>query len=319
MAGVWLTRYADILSDRLRLGKVWIGMILLGLVTSLPEAVASLTAVISLGANDLAIGNMFGSNNINILLIVVMDMIYRRASVTDSVHATPSRTWPMVMVLGMTTLFAVEIILGRQWNLPEIAYLSPASLAVLVGYLVGMKYLAGISRADYVAAGSSAEPSAQEISVGMICLNLLLSASLVIAATVLLTKTSDQIALMTGLGRTWIGTMLLALVTSLPEMVVTISALRLGSLDLAVGNIFGSNMINLFIISLSDFFYRPGVLLATIRPIHLLTCSVGLVMTLIVLAGIRFKKKSTWLSLGWDSWLLVITFLFGSTILFILR
>jgi len=317
--GVRLTRYADILSDRLKLGKVWIGMILLGLVTSLPEAVASLTAVISLSANDLAVGNMFGSNNMNILLIVIMDILYRRGSVTDDVHDSPSRTLPIVFAAGMTMVFILEIVFAGGRRIPEIFYLSPGSLAVFFGYLAGMKYLAGIARSDYASFVAPVEPTARELSLKTIYLNLFLSAALVVGATVLLTEASDQIALTTGLGRTFIGTMLLALVTSLPEMVVTISALRLASLDLAVGNIFGSNMINLFIISLSDFCYRPGALLASVRPIHLLTCFIGLSLTLTVLAGIRMKNKPTWFNLGWDSWLSGIIFVLGSTALFVLR
>ena len=71
-AGVLLTKYADILSDRLHLGKTWVGIVLLGFVTSLPEAITSLISVVSLTADDLAIGNLFGSNNFNPMLICLI-------------------------------------------------------------------------------------------------------------------------------------------------------------------------------------------------------------------------------------------------------
>jgi len=90
IAGIKLTRYADVISDRLSLGKVWIGIVILGLVTSLPEAITSLVSIISLSAYDLAIGNLVGSNNFNPMLLVVMDIIYRKGPVTNAISPDKS-------------------------------------------------------------------------------------------------------------------------------------------------------------------------------------------------------------------------------------
>ena len=89
-SGIKLTKYADIISDRLGWGKVWIGVLLLGLVTSLPEAITSFASIVYLQADNLAIGNLLGSNTFNPMIIVVLDILYRGGSVTNAVKTNRS-------------------------------------------------------------------------------------------------------------------------------------------------------------------------------------------------------------------------------------
>jgi len=82
-----------------------------------------------------------------------------------------------------------------------------------------------------------------------------------------------------------VGTTLVALVTSLPELVTTISALRIGASDMAIGNLFGSNMFNMFALGLTDFIYTDGRFLEVIDPAFALIGMLGLLMTAVALVG----------------------------------
>lgn len=319
LAGIRLTEYADKLSDQSNIGKAWIGIVLLGLVTSLPEAITSLTSVISLKANDMAIGNVLGSNNFNPMLIFVMDAFYRRGSVTNDVDINRSHDIAGSFAIVLALVVAGEIILGMHGCIFRVSFISFGSILIAVLYFGGMRSLAKIDAVQQKS--SDIEPvKAQDCTMSMLSIwvNLIISALVVIVAAMWLAKTGDVIADKTGLGRTFVGSIFLAVVTSLPEMVVSLSALRLGAFDMAIGNIFGSNMTNIFVIFLCDLFSK-GAILSSINPVHILTAAISILLVVIVLVGIKMKNKRTFFGLGWDSILMFFIFVAGNFLLYRLR
>jgi cation:H+ antiporter len=311
-AGARLTRDADLLSERLNLGKVWIGVVLLGVVTSLPEAIASITSVVTLNAPDLAVGNLIGSNNFNPLLIMMMDLMYRNCAVTNQIKPSKSHDSAMIFAIMLTAL-AIAMIGAR--NIPANVAIGPTDAGtclILVFYTWGMWDLAGKGEVEPVVKESP-------ISLGKLCASLFVSAILVVVSASWLASICDTIAVTTGWGRTFVGSILLACVTSLPEMVVTVAAIKISAFDLAIGNIFGSNMTNMFILFVTDLFYSPGPILSVVSPTHILTGCFSIGMTLIVMAGIRIRNKKTYFGLGMDSICLIILFLIGTGILYRLR
>ena len=318
LAGVRLTTFADILGDRLNVGKVWIGIVLLGIVTSLPEAVSSLTAAVVLDAPDLAIGNMVGSNNFNICLVLVMDLFFRHGPVTNQIRFIRANVLPAVFSLILVVVVMFDIAMGPGRIIP-VGFLSLGTVVVLLGYFAAMNVLSRHRDCGSLpAAGMIPKPGAA-VSMRTISLNLLGSAVLVVVGAVLLANSADRIADITHLGRTFVGTFFLALVTSLPEMVVTVSAVRLGALDLAVGNIFGSNMTNMFLVGVCDLFFIKGPILGLVSPRHIVTAVSSLVLTLIVLMGMKQNSKKGWAGLGWDSWLTGALFLCSMVIMYYVR
>ena len=316
-AGSRLTLYADILSDRYNIHKAWIGVALLGMITSIPEAITSIAAV-SVGAIDLAVGNILGSNNINPMIIVVMDAMYRKGSITDSVDSNRAHT--------ISALFAIilsMIVLGQIYLSPRIP--GPCTGYIVLGdFLIAGLYFYGIK----VLASQGEEPSvlepqvsggSKDVSLFRIYGNLVLCAVLVIAAAIWLANVGDRLAETTGLGETFFGSTFLAFVTSLPEMVVSISAVRLGSFGLAIGNIFGSNMVNIFILVLCDVFFRQGSILVFASQTHIITIVLSAILVSLPVIGINLKNKKKILWLGWDSVMMTIIFLLGSWIIYYLR
>src|SRR5690606_13017661 len=105
-----------------------------------------------------------------------------------------------------------------------------------------------------------------------------LNALIVIGAAVFLPYFGEHIAAHTGLSNSFFGTLFIAAATSLPELVVSLAALRMGALDMAVGNLLGSNVFNMFILGLDDMFYREGSFFKAISPSHLLSVFVTIIM-----------------------------------------
>jgi len=316
-SGIRLTIYADKLSDRLHLGKMWVGILLLGFVTSLPEAITSIFSVVFLHAGDLAVGNMLGSNNFNPMLIVVMDAVYRKGSITNDIKLSREHVSAALLAAFLTLIAVAEIVNPLSLH----KYFNRGCVSILVVYFVGMKYLSTFYGGHSVENSKEEHPNSESLEpLNKIYANLVLGSLGVVGGAIFLAKSADVIALNTGLGRTFVGSVLLAIVTSLPEMVVSLSALRLGSFDLAVGNIFGSNMTNVLIISITSFFYsRGGLLFNDVSSTHVFTGMLSVVLTGLVIAGIYFKNKKTFLKLGWDSLLMMLLFSGGMGVLYIFR
>jgi cation:H+ antiporter len=131
-----------------------------------------------------------------------------------------------------------------------------------------------------------------------------LAAAAVLAAGSWLPGLASQLAEAMGWSRSFVGTVFMALVTTLPEMAVTLSALRLGALDMAIGNLLGSNLFNVTILAIDDLFYRHRPLLADAAPVHAGTAVAGVMMTGLVMIGLvmrprgRVLRVTSWISIG---------------------
>ena len=244
-----------------------------------------------------------------------MDLVYRQGSVTNKIPYRRSHLMPGVFAFLMTGIVIIDIGWSSRISIPAMSSLSVGSLFLFMIYFFGMRTLSG-GEGGVV---NEPEHPASQNSLGKTGFNLLISAVLVIGSAVWLTSVAERIAEVTGLGQTFVGAIFLAMVTSLPEMVVTISAIRIGALDLAVGNIFGSNMTNLFLIGGCDIFYLKGPILASVSKTHIIVAVFGLILTCMAWLGIRHKNKKIFFGLGWDSWLLAFFFTAGLGVLYCLK
>jgi cation:H+ antiporter len=133
-----------------------------------------------------------------------------------------------------------------------------------------------------------------------------------------LPEVADRLAQLTGVSRSVIGTLWLAFATSLPEVAVTLSALRMGALDLAISNLLGSNLFNVAVLALDDLAYLRGPLLSHAAPAHAGTAVAAVVMTGLVMVGLvmrprgRVLRVASWVSVG-----LVAVYLINATLLFL--
>ena len=124
---------------------------------------------------------------------------------------------------------------------------------------------------------------------------------------------------MTGLGRTFVGTIFVALSTSLPELTVTISSFRLGAVDMAVGNLFGSNLFNMAILALDDLLYVRGPLLSAVEPQHIVSVFAVLAMNGLAAAGLIYRSDRKRFLMAWESWTIAAVFVLNLVLLYFLH
>ena len=120
---------------------------------------------------------------------------------------------------------------------------------------------------------------------------------------------ADGIAELTGLGKSFVGTFFLAVSTSLPEIAVSIAAVRMGSVDLAVGNLLGSNIFNILILALDDIFYTKGLLLKDSSEFHIISVLSTIIMTAVVIIGLSYRAIGKRFFLAWDAALIFLIYI----------
>jgi cation:H+ antiporter len=112
---------------------------------------------------------------------------------------------------------------------------------------------------------------------------------------------------------TFVGTLLIAGATSLPELVVSVSALRLGAVDMAIGNLLGSNLFDILILAADDIAYRDGPLLSAVSPAHAISAFAAVIMSGIFIVAMLFKPETRVRgTIGWASLALLLVYLFAS-------
>jgi cation:H+ antiporter len=139
-----------------------------------------------------------------------------------------------------------------------------------------------------------------------------------LALTPLLVLSAEAVALETGMSTTFVGTLLVGLTTTLPELSATFSAIRLGAFDLAVGNLFGSVMFNMVILFLMDAAYRPGPLFHVVAHDHLLTILLGVTLLALGIVAILSRGRQRALPLRLENLLIIATYLLGMWLLYTL-
>jgi cation:H+ antiporter len=131
-----------------------------------------------------------------------------------------------------------------------------------------------------------------------------------------LVRSSVGIAEVTGLSTGFIGTALVALVTSLPEVVTAVAAVRIGAHDLAVGNLFGSNIFNIFALGSTDLWYFQGRFLATVDPTLTLAGLAGLLLTSLGLVATLAQVERRILFVEVDALLIFLGYLGAMLLLY---
>ncbi len=277
VAAVKMAQYGDVIAVRTRLGGMFIGVLLLAGATSLPEMLTMINSF-KLDAPGLAAGNMFGSNMFNMLLLALLDLVNQQARILRRVAMTHALTAALgSAMIGLSIFF----ILGDIHV--EIGWVGLDSLALILVYLAGIRLIQSNGQAS---ATTVELPQARPVMpLWRALLGFALATAVLVVVTRWLVASSHEIAQITGLGAGFVGTTLLAMVTSLPETVAVVAASRMGAYDMAVGNLFGSNVFNMFALGVADVFYTPGRLLGAIDPAFALVGMLGLLLTNLALIG----------------------------------
>jgi len=298
-AGYVLSETGDAIAEAKGWGRGWIGLALLATVTSLPELASGISAVALVDAPDLAVGNALGACMFNMGFLVVVDALQR----DQPIYARAGSAHLLSAAFGVVMAGFVAISMIASPRAPALFGIGLHSPALLVLYLLALRAVHAHESAARMAA-SITTPAVDAGALRRLWRRFGLAAAVVLAAGAWLPGVAEQLASGLGIDRSVVGTLLMALVTTLPEMAVTLGALRLGALDLAIGTLLGSSLFNIAILSIDDFFYRRGPLLADASPAHLGTAVGVAVMAGLVIVGLvmrprgRLLRVTSWVSVG---------------------
>ncbi|MCL4868615.1 MAG: sodium:calcium antiporter [Anaerolineae bacterium] len=312
-AAIKLAKYGDIIAIRTKLGGLLIGSIFLAGATSLPEIIASIASFRE-GLPDLAAGNFFGSNMVNMLLLALVDIVYYQTPLlrqTALTHALTTVMGALLMVLAITFLILDMPVFTIGW-------VGIDSLLIVLLYFVGMWLIQQeekLAAAPITVIEDASLERVPSLRYGVI--GFTIATVILLLAVPQLVKATADIAEITGLGTTFVGTALLSIVTSLPELMAVIGALRLGAVDLAIGNLFGSNIFNMLGLGLADFFYTQNRLLADIDPSFALVGLFGLLMMILALIGTLSRRQRKFLFVELDAVVIILVYLGGMYLLFL--
>jgi cation:H+ antiporter len=297
-AGMRLARYGDVLGEKTGLGRSWIGVVLLAGTTSLPELFTGFGATALAPLPDIAIGDVLGSCMFNLLILSLMDAVQPEPL---GAHAHQGHT--LSIGFGLLLLGIAALGLAAQPYLPVVAWVSIHSMALPPLYLLAMRVIFTHERQRRLR--ETAEV-AEDLRYGGTSLrealvHYTLAAVAVIGAALWLPRLGAALAEQTGLGEAFVGSLLIAVTTSLPEVVVSLTAVRIGAVDLGIGNVLGSNLFNLLILGLDDLFYSAGPLMADARPSHTVTVLAVMMMNGLFLVGLSQKALTKRFVVTWDT------------------
>ena len=323
-SGSKLSILADKVADKYGLGGAWVGALLLATVTSLPEVVSGCTAV-AIGQPDMAFAAIYGSCSFNIVLIVLFNALIGGGSILHGKgrnHALSSSFGIVLITTSLGCIVLVDKFAGQQ-NVVGTIELVVAVLIALV-YPTCMRM---VFKTEKELALES-DPIIPIASTERLIPKVVIFSVILVASAWWMARTGDVLAdhhieLIGGpLGATFVGVLFLAIATSLPEIVTGLAAVRLGNLDMALGNIFGSNMFNIFVfpmLKVTSLVSGQETLMGEGNfdfTRNLFAGMLPILLTAVVVGGLSYRTKRTFLRrIGVDSGLIAAIYIIGMIML----
>lgn len=294
-AGSSLAGYADEIAERMRMSRLFVGTLMLAFATSLPEVVADVTAARA-DAPDLAVGDLLGSSMANMAILAIIDLLYR------------GRVWPSVelgharvaaVAIGLTAIAMLGILTRSE---VAIGWVGVAPIAIMALYVLAIAWFRRMPLLARPGLGEGHIPiqkptrwseKAAGISLGQLWFRFGVAVTFIFLSAPVVTLSVKAIADHTGVEQTFLGAALLAVTTSLPELVASIASLRIGAYDMAVGNLFGSNVANMSVLLFADLAYTEGPILAAVAPAQAIAGTSAILLMAIAVAAIVGESERT--------------------------
>jgi cation:H+ antiporter len=314
LAGPALSRYGDIIAQLTGLSRTWIGLILLATATSLPELFTGVSAVTIANAPNIAVGDALGSCIFNLLILVPLELLYREESIYRRVHQGHILTAGFgVMLIGLA---GTSILLAHNGYTLSFLHVGASAPIIFVLYAIAMR-----AAFNYELRGETAGIAVVKhvkISLAGAIVRYLAAALVIVGAGIWLPFIGIEIADAMGWRTTFVGTLFVAGATSLPEFFVTIGAMRIGALDMAIANLLGSNLFDILILAIDDVAFTRGPLFAAASPAHAVTAFAAIFMSGVVIVALIYRPQSRFRgTVGWVGLSLLIVYLLASYALYL--
>jgi len=315
-AGTRLPRYVVALSDKTGLGQGFAGMLVLGGITSLPELATATTAA-AIGAPLLALNDVLGSASFNILLLALADMLLGPRPLT-SVVAKPVTLIQGVLGMMVLALVIAAITAGDRapWGLDawwSALIFVAAITAIRIADRSERRPMWLVVNKPDLALAVAAERSA--ITWRQLLLGLAVLAGIILIAGAVLAVSATMIARQTGIGGSLMGFLFVSAATSLPEFSGIIGAMRNHRYELAIGEVFGSNLFNLALIFVIDIASPGPPVLTMAGPFEALAALLALLMSGVFVLGLIERRDRTIMRMGEDSVAVLMVYAAGLAVL----
>lgn len=327
ISGTALSRYADAIAIQTGLGKAFTGVLLLGAATSLPELATTISAS-SQGYPSLAGTNLLGSIAFQIVVLAFVDGLMLRNRALTHFSATPTFLMQAVLLTLLLALTAAAISAGELWSIGPVGLWSLILAVAYVLTLLVIYHYEGTGRWQAVASSNSKDEEArvagrdekneESSSLAGLVGKFSIAATAVLISGWTVATSGARLTEVTGLDQTLVGASLVAIATSLPEVSTTVAAVRMGSYAMAVGNIFGTNTLNLALFLPADLAYTEGTVIGALDGRAIFLTALGIVLTSIYLWGLLERRDRTIVGFGVDSAAVILAYAVGMLLLYTL-
>lgn len=291
LAGATLVRTADELADRTGMGEAVAGALLLGAVTSLPGIVATATGALS-GDAAFALANPVGGVAIQTVWLAIADLLYRRANLEHAAASLQNLLQSLVLV----ALLAVPVVAYATPNLVW-GWIHPLTLLIpaLYGYgfvLLRQMHRAPMWRPTVTAETREDEPEPASGRSDRRLWGTLGALGIVVGVVGwVIGRAGLELVAATGLPSGIVGFTVTTAITSLPELVTLVAAIRIGALTLGVGGVIGGNVFDTLLIAVADVTYLEGSIYRAAGPSSLVLLGGTVLITAILTAGLVVRER----------------------------
>lgn len=322
IAGWRIARYADRIEARTGIGEAWLGMLLLGGVSGLPELAVTLTASFE-GHAILAVNNVVGSAATNLAVLGAADAAVRRETLSVSI-ATPTPLLQAALMIVMLGTIAASTLAPGHVPLLGVGAWSWAILALYLLSLVWIRNTRGKAawRPDRPGRPAKQPPNddgGAEGSIRSLWGRTALAAAVILVAGYALAQSGAALAEQTGLGESFFGAVFMAFATSLSDISIVFSAVRLGRHEMAIGDLFGSALFTLALVFPIDAVYRGEPVLGAADSSTTFFAILAAAMAALFVAGAVERRGARIGRMGVDSLALLGTYAVGISVLYRMR
>ena len=320
VSGTRLSYYADAIARRTGIGEAVLGVVLLGGITSLPEIAVAGAA--SLGGNaPLAVNNVLGGFTMQVTILALADALLRQRALTAAIPD------PAVLLQGVLGIILVSVaVVGVATG--DVGFLGAGLwtwgiLGIFVFSVMTVARARDHARWEVVGEPprpkiGREEPEVERAGPTLYGMTALAGAGILVMGY-LLSETGEALAEQTGLGANFFGAVFLAITTSLPEISTVIAAMRLRRHVMAASDIFGTNLFDIAVIFVADLVYPGGPVLSEVGTFSIVAGLLGIVVTAVYLAGLIERRDPAVAGVGFDTIVVIATYLGGLGLLYGLR
>jgi cation:H+ antiporter len=234
----------------------------------------------------------------NLLILSLMDAVQPEPISTRAHQGHALSIGFGLLLIGMAGLGLVA-----DYRLPRLGWVGLYTPVLIALYFVAMRVIFAHERhrRQRETREIAEELQYAETPLRSAVMHYSVAAVAVVAASLWLPRLGAELARQTGLGEAFVGSLFVAITTSLPEIVVSLAAVRIGAIDLGIGNVLGSNLFNLLILGLDDVFYRRGPLLADAGASHGVSVAAVVMMNALFLVGLTYRVMTKRFVVAWDT------------------